>query len=96
MSEIIIDISSKFDCVRAEAKGNNVLILRKLDYRIQRFDGKNAGFELEHRWLSAKVETDNDGNWTLVLGSDSTFWQQKEIKNILKNNTKLFEFFQLF
>lgn len=96
MDEIIIDISSRFDCERAEAKEKNVLILRKLNEKIKRFDGKYAMYELEHRWLSAGVETDIDENWTRVLGRDSTFWQQKEIKNIFTSNIKLFDFFQLF
>lgn len=59
-------------CVRAERKGDNTLILRKLDEPFRRFDGRRAGYEVEYRWHPP------GGNVHSVLGNEFTYWQRKE------------------
>jgi len=68
-----LDTSQFTGCVRAERKGTNTLILRKLDAPVKRFDGKKATYELEHRWHKSETAPVSS-----VLGNDFTFWQRKE------------------
>lgn len=89
--EICIDTDS---IIFAHQKGNNVLILCKIDPLI-RFDRKKACYRLEHRWLSNPASVHN------VQGNDFTYWTTKEItpwlKTMNKDATKsLFDFVDLF
>ena len=69
----MIDVSDQFDnCIKAEKEEKNVLILRKLDSPIKRFDGKMARYEIEYRWLS-------QDDVHCVLGNEFTYWMKKEI-----------------
>jgi hypothetical protein len=74
----MIDLTDKFRCIRAEGEGKNVLILRKLDSPMQRFDGKIANYEIEYRWLSKSLE-DSESNYVCVLGNEFNLWQKKEL-----------------
>lgn len=87
----MIDLTDKFKCIRADGEGKNVLILRKLDYPIKRFDKKMARYEMEYRWLSKSLE-DNKDNYVCVLGNEFTHWQKKELnfKKSLLNQVNLF------
>ncbi len=72
-TQTTIDVSDSFpDCIQAERRGRQLLILNKLDCSIRRFDGKMAGYELVHRWLSCADEH-------CVEGQDITYYQKKEI-----------------
>ena len=89
----IIDVSNEFEnCIKAEAKNKNVLILRKLDKPIKRFDGKKTNYELEHRWLSKEVTETTKDNVVCVQGNDFSYWQKTE----LNLNKKLFDQVNLF
>ena len=59
-------------CIKAEQKGNNVLIMRNLNEPFKRFDGKKAIYELEYRWLS------NPEDLTSVQGAEFTYWRKSE------------------
>jgi hypothetical protein len=88
----MIDLTHNISgCVKAEGKDKNVLILRKLDSPMQRFDGKIAGYEIEYRWLSKSLE-DNQKNHVCVLGNEFTYWQKKELdfKKSLFDQVNLF------
>ena len=58
--------------LRADQKGVNVLILRKVN-PTKRLDGKVATYSLEHQWLR------DAENHTSVQGSDVSYWTTKEI-----------------
>lgn len=90
----MIDLTEKFDCEKAHALDKNVLILRKLDNPVKRFDGEKALYELEYRYLSKDVTNDKDESWVCVEGNDFTFWTVKEIKE-LGEISNLFEHFNL-
>ena len=81
----MIDITEQFDCVKAEKKDKNVLILRKLENKVTRWDKKKADYEIEYRWLSK-----NDIH--CVLGQEYSYWTEKE----LNMNISLFEQLNLF
>lgn len=95
--ENTIDYTEQFnDVIIAQGKGRNVLILRKLDNKFKRFDGKLAIYQLEHRWLSCDCQNEKDEAFVCVLGNDFTYWQQKEIKSVLSGKVEMFDFFKLF
>ena len=74
IEEIVVDVTDQLDCMKAEQRGNDVLILRRLDNPIRRFDGKTARYELEYRWLS------DPRHLVCVLGNEFSYWQANEIK----------------
>lgn len=76
-------------------QGKNVLILRKLDRPMRRFDGKMASYEVEYRWLSQECARESDQAWACVKGQERTYWQRKEIAKILKSGD-MFGHFHLF
>lgn len=96
----VIDLSSVFpNAIAAEASGTNVLILEKLPEPYRRLDGVKANYQLEYRWLSSPVEHDSDGHWKNVMGSENTYFTERELKNILPKlhqGTSLFKLFNLF
>jgi hypothetical protein len=92
----VIDYTEKIDCIMAFGKNRNVLILQKLDKKFKRFDGKLATYQLEHRWLSCDCQNENDQAYVCVQGNDFTYWQQKEIKDVLSGKIAMFDFFKLF
>jgi hypothetical protein len=87
-AENITDVTDQLDCLKAEQRGKDVLILRRLDNPIRRFDGKTARYELEYRWLS------DQRHLVCVLGNEFSFWQAKEIKGW--EGKSLFKMFRLF
>lgn len=93
--EKVIDYSEALDCLTAHGKGRNVLILRRLDKHIKRFDGKKAQYVLEHRWLSCDCENEKDQAWACCQGQDYTYWQGSEIAKAI-GSQNLFDHFCLF
>ena len=89
VAENVIDVTDQIErCLKAEQKGVNVLILRRLEAPIRRFDGKTARYELEYRWLS-------DPRYVVCArGNEFTYWQAKEIKGW--QHKSLFDMFRLF
>lgn len=75
-------------CLKAEQRGNDVLILRRLDRPRRRIDGKMANLELDYRWLSDPVVL------TSVLGNELSYWRPGEIEGW--ENESLFDIFRLF
>ena len=68
-----IDVSIEFtDAIKAERKGNNTLILRKIT-SMRRVDGKKACRELEYRWHRPNADVHS------ILGNDFSYWQKKEL-----------------
>lgn len=88
IEDAVSDVSDHFNCLRAEQRGKDVLILRRLDRPVRRFDGKTASYELEYRWLS------NPADLTCVPGNELSYWQPGEIKGW--ENESLFDMFRLF
>jgi hypothetical protein len=97
---MVIDYTEQFGgAVLVHGKGNNVLILRKLENKMKRFDGKVASYELEHCWLSCDCKNEKDQAWACVRGNDYTYWQGKELPFLKKGfpeNKSMFDFFMLF
>jgi len=87
-AENIVDVTDQLHCLKAEQRGKDVLILRRLDNPIRRFDGKTARYELEYRWLS------DPRHLVCVLGSEFSYWQANEIEGW--QNKSLFKMFRLF
>jgi len=88
-SDEVIDVSDQFKtCEAAARRGKDCLILRKLKTPFERFDGVEAAYELEYRWLSRE-------DVFCVLGNEFTYWTAAEIKD-WQNKENLFEAFQLF
>ena len=78
------------ESIAAEGKEKNFLRLQKLDKPIKRFDGKTVSYFLQHRWLSVECKNENDEAWACSLGSDLTYWSEKELPiEKLKNRTAL-------
>ena len=88
IKEAVSDVSDHFNCLKAEQRGKDVLILRSLGKPLRRFDGKMASYELEYRWLSAPADL------TCVLGNEFTYWQAEEIEGWEAES--LFGMFRLF
>jgi hypothetical protein len=88
MTETAVDVTDKFTCLKAEQRGADVLILRRLDEPVRRLDGKIAQYEVEYRWLS-------DPRYVCcVLGNEFSFWQAGEINGW--QHKSLFDVFRLF
>ncbi len=87
-AENAVDVTDQLDCLKAEQRGKDVLILRRLDHPVQRFDGKTARYELEYRWLS------DPRHLVCVLGNEFSYWQAGEIKGW--KDISLFKMFRLF
>jgi hypothetical protein len=85
----IIDVTKHFDCLKAERKAENTLILRQLPNLCKAVDGKWRRFELEYRWHSSP-----DAPLNNVQGNEFTFQGHKDIKGWKKKS--LFDLFQLF
>jgi hypothetical protein len=96
--ENIIDYTEQINnCIMAQGKNNNVLILRKLDCPIKRFDGnRSAKYELEHRWLSVDCQHEKDEAHVCIQGNDFTYWTKKEINCVLSGKSGMFEYFKLY
>jgi hypothetical protein len=75
------------DCVKAERRGVNALVLRKLDSPRRRADGKNGTYQLEYRWFKSEST-----NVSEPFGNDFSLWLKKEIDF----DKGLFEQFRLF
>ncbi len=88
VTETILDVSDYFDCLKAERRGVDVLILRKLNSPIQRLDGKQARYQVEYRWLS------NPRDLCCVQGNEFSYWLASEIRGW--QTKSLFDVFRLF
>ena len=88
MTDTTVDVTDRFKCLKAEQRGTDVLILRKLDTPIRRPDRKTAGYEVEYRWLS------DPRHVSCVQGNEFSFWQAREIRGWKDNS--LFDVFRLF
>ena len=88
VAEPVIDVTDQIErCLKAEQKGVNVLILRRLQNSIRRSDGRMARYELEYRWLS-------DPRYVVcVRGNEFSYWQAREIEGWQDNS--LFDLFRL-
>ena len=77
----VINITDLYsDAIRAERKGNNILILRKLEKPFRTWSkARLSHYELEYRWLNPTTGG--------VLGNEFTYWNKKEIDT----NKSLFE-----
>lgn len=91
------DMTDKFPgCIRAQARGSNGLVLRKLKLPVHRADRQVADYQLTHLWFSVPVEQDGviaAENVCRVLGSSVTYWTEDEIErwhNDLFSNVSLF------
>jgi len=90
---MITNVKEQFvDVIKAESKGKNTLILRRLKTSIKRFDGKVASYELEYRWHNMVIDSDNMPDVHRVRGNEFSYWLKKEI-NFEKG---LFEQFNVF
>jgi hypothetical protein len=90
--EEVEDVTEHFEkaygnCLMAERRGANVLVLYKLSDKFQRFDGKWASYQLTYRWLPHQTAELNR-----VQGEERTYYLKKEVD--LKKG--LFEQFNLF
>lgn len=85
-----IDVTAHFDCVKAERKGKNTLILRKLD-QVSRAacDGRPRRFELEYRWHSSE-----QADLSSVQGNEFTYQGYRDIQGY--KSKSLFDLFRLF
>lgn len=98
----IVDYIDSFEgALVAQGSGENFIAIRRLDQPFQRFDGKKASYELNHRWLSQECERENDQAWACVQGAENTYWQRKEIERLIRqldkgNEVNVFEHFNLF
>jgi len=82
------DVTDQYPyCLKAERRGENVLILQKLETPIRRLDGKRVSYQLSHKWL-----TREDAELCEVLGDDYSYWSLKE----LDMQKQLFDQFNLF
>jgi len=82
----VIDVIEEFpDALKAEHKGDNTLILRKIS-SMKRIDGKMACRELEYRWHRPNEDVHS------VQGNEYSYWQAKE----LDLNKSLFDQVNLF
>ena len=76
----IIDYSESFpDALKAEGRGQDVLILYQLDTPRRNISGHICRYELTHRWLSVVCADDEDQAWACVKGSDYTLWTKRQI-----------------
>ena len=90
--------------IACHGKDKNVLILRKLEEPIQRFDGKRVSYHLEYNWLSTSCQSEDDEAYRCVKGSEDTYWSKKELmkEGVLEKSGKpkedlnLFDCFRLF
>lgn len=81
--------------LKSQGKEKDVLLLRKLEKPVKRFDGKTARYELEHRELSVICENDSDEAYVCVSSSETTLWMLKEVKDALRKNANLFDTFKI-
>ena len=83
--------------VKAEAKGANVLILRKLIKPFHPMDKSLCHFQIEYRWLSKPIFSEADvknENFVCVQGNEFTYWKKKEVQGY--ETKSLFDMFNLF
>lgn len=82
----IVDYSHSFpDALIAQGRDTNFLAVSKLDTPMKRADGKMASFEVMHRWLSQPCHHEDDEAYVCVQGAEITYWQQKEIKQLVRH-----------
>jgi len=76
-NDCVQDITDQFaddpTCFKAERKGKNVLIMRRLGRAVERFDKKTTCWQLEYRWLSNEL-----ADVVEVQGNEFTLWLEDE------------------
>lgn len=84
--EKIIDLTEYYpNAIKAEQKGNDILILRKLEKPFKTWSkAKLSHYELEYQWINPITGG--------VLGNEFTYWSKKD----LDSNKGLFEQVNLF
>lgn len=95
--------SSFTKALAVHGKGNNVLILSKLNTPYTRFDGKRVSYQLNYRWLSESCKKPKDEVWACVQGDENTYWSKRELiesgvmdkSGKLKDTVNLFDCFSL-
>lgn len=99
----VVDYSAHFPtALAAQGNGSNFLALYKLPEPSKaRFDGKPARYELVYRWLSRECQHENDEAYCCVRGSETTYWQRRELGPALftqlrAGTVNLFGHFNLF
>lgn len=84
--EMVVDYTDNFPgCIAAQARGRNVIILRKIDPIVAsriRADGKRASYEIETRFLSRDARPDTDDYVCVEYGPDFEYWQAKELQEM--------------
>lgn len=83
------DVSEHFDCLKAERRSGNTLILRRLDHFAISLDGRARRFELEYRWHPSPTSPINS-----VQGNEFTFQGYRDIRGW--KTKSLFDLFRLF
>jgi hypothetical protein len=87
-SEDIQDVTDKYShCLKAERRGENVLVLEKLETPIKRLDSKRVSYMLTHYWLTREA-----AELCQVQGDERSYWSLKE----LEMDKQLFDQFNLF
>jgi len=87
MSDVIEHDANRFNAMRVESKGLNVLMLRRIKKPMKNFSGQTCRWELEYRWLSQMDEA-----LCCVLGTEFNFFPDDEVDPKIS----LFEQFNLF
>lgn len=84
--EKIIDLTEYYpNAIKAEQKGNDILILRKLEKPFKTWSkAKLSHYELEYQWINPATGG--------VLGNEFAYWNKKD----LDLNKSLFEQVNLF
>ena len=73
-TELAQDISDYYpDCLKAERKGCNTLILTRVSELHKRFDGQWARYRLAYYWHLTP-----DSPQSSVQGDDYTYWKKSE------------------
>lgn len=91
------------EVISAQAKDKNVLILRKLNESVKRFEYRNGKkvwfacrYEIEYRWLNKSINDDINSVYMSVAGNEFHQYSKKEIADILcADDLNLFEFFMI-
>lgn len=99
VEEVVHDVSHFFgdDCIAAETKGTNTLILVKLATPRKRVDGEKGEYHLTY-WWHKTPPNGRDPREVGVLGDEYTVWTRAELEEmgVLKGNRKaLFDAFYL-
>ncbi|MFC6674318.1 hypothetical protein [Marinobacterium aestuariivivens] len=99
--QYIVDYSNEFPhAILAQGMGSDFMALFQLGESVRRKDGKQARYELVHRWLRKPCETDDDQSWGSVMGTQRTYLHQSEVEPLLtrmkREEVSIFDDFSMF